>query len=791
MEEKKALDSWKEIASYLKRSVSTCHRWEEELGLPIHRLDGTPKAHVFAYADELDQWRSEKLNHAEISEKETGFLRPRKLRWLFISTGAVILVVGFGLLVRLFFPPALPPAPLIMPALAVLPFANATEDKTLEPWKTALPDLIVLDLTQSRYMNVDPALWLYLGLQKLKLLDASTFSLEDLAKVAEIEKVEYVATGSLIRSGEDIVINIQVQNPKTGSSITSLRGDCRSERGIFSQVDSLSRQIKRALNLTPRQISRDFDKDVARISTNSPQAFFLFSQASRLKITERIPLLKKAVELDPKFGRAYMELSSSSLRASRDEDRQLYRQKAIEFSDRVSEKERYRFLANVYMDDPFHKEPDKALKAYEKWWELFADDQAGLHISDIYFRKLEEWDKALTQLEKLSQKARQNPDFMHQLALCYQAKGLYDKAEKAWDDLLRVRPKLNDFYLRERCLLALVQKKYEDAHTYADMLRTPNPDSTAYIYLKGDVYFLQDDFANAEKVNRRLLEKDDPLDQAGGFRELAMLSLAQGKIAEAKERILAGIDIAEKLKDQRSKNTERNLHYQLAYLYRLTGNLPDALKEADAACQGGYERIGFYVLRDLRLRALITLELNRMEEFEKQVEEIRQIVEAEQFPRLMRVYYYLLGLRELKKNDYSGAVSYFWKALDRLSVLSPHEADADHASYFSSLAEAYYQKANLTGALEMYEKTVLPTVSKYYSGDIYAKSFYWMGKIHEKLLYQTKEHPGVLYTDFVKKYRTKAIENYRKFLALWNDADPIFPEVEEAKKALAKLESQD
>ena len=36
------LGSWKEISSYLGRSTSTCHRWEEELGLPVHRLDGTP-----------------------------------------------------------------------------------------------------------------------------------------------------------------------------------------------------------------------------------------------------------------------------------------------------------------------------------------------------------------------------------------------------------------------------------------------------------------------------------------------------------------------------------------------------------------------------------------------------------------------------------------------------------------------------------------------------------------------------------------------------------------------------
>jgi len=31
------LDSWKEIATYLKRDVSTFQRWEKREGMPIHR----------------------------------------------------------------------------------------------------------------------------------------------------------------------------------------------------------------------------------------------------------------------------------------------------------------------------------------------------------------------------------------------------------------------------------------------------------------------------------------------------------------------------------------------------------------------------------------------------------------------------------------------------------------------------------------------------------------------------------------------------------------------------------
>jgi hypothetical protein len=51
------LDSWKEIAAYLRRDVRTVRRWEQTRGLPVHRLPGEGRAPVFAVRRELDRWR--------------------------------------------------------------------------------------------------------------------------------------------------------------------------------------------------------------------------------------------------------------------------------------------------------------------------------------------------------------------------------------------------------------------------------------------------------------------------------------------------------------------------------------------------------------------------------------------------------------------------------------------------------------------------------------------------------------------------------------------------------------
>src|ERR1700688_3521801 len=49
------LNSWKEIAAYLKCSERTVRRWEEE-GLPVHRHPHKAKAAIYAYKTEIDAW---------------------------------------------------------------------------------------------------------------------------------------------------------------------------------------------------------------------------------------------------------------------------------------------------------------------------------------------------------------------------------------------------------------------------------------------------------------------------------------------------------------------------------------------------------------------------------------------------------------------------------------------------------------------------------------------------------------------------------------------------------------
>src|SRR5262250_503009 len=50
------LDSWKEIAAFLRRDVRTVQRWEKKEGLPVYRHQHEKLGSVYAFRGELTEW---------------------------------------------------------------------------------------------------------------------------------------------------------------------------------------------------------------------------------------------------------------------------------------------------------------------------------------------------------------------------------------------------------------------------------------------------------------------------------------------------------------------------------------------------------------------------------------------------------------------------------------------------------------------------------------------------------------------------------------------------------------
>jgi tetratricopeptide (TPR) repeat protein len=167
-------------------------------------------------------------------------------------------------------------------------------------------------------------------------------------------------------------------------------------------------------------------------------------------------------------------------------------------------------------------------------------------------------------------------------------------------------------------------------------------------------------------------------------------------------------------------------------------------------------------------KGVILLELGASDKAQNLAEELKGFILKGLNKKSIRYYHYLQGQIELKKANYSKAIENFQKAIS--SLPSQDAINDEHANFFDALALANYKAGNLKEAQREYERITSLTSGRAYYGDIYAKSFNMLGKIFERK-------------------KTKAIANYQKFLELWKNADPGFPEVEDARKRLASLKA--
>jgi tetratricopeptide (TPR) repeat protein len=162
--------------------------------------------------------------------------------------------------------------------------------------------------------------------------------------------------------------------------------------------------------------------------------------------------------------------------------------------------------------------------------------------------------------------------------------------------------------------------------------------------------------------------------------------------------------------------------------------------------------------------------MNMSDDAQKITEELEDSIRKGKNQKLLRYVCLLNGKIERKRENYSGAIEQFEKAISLLSFQWDGMHGEDHAKFFDSLANAYYEAGDLEKAREEYEKTAKLTTGRLWDGDIFAKSFYMLGKINEEL-----------------GDAAKAIEHYEKFLDLWKEADPGLPEVDDARARLSQI----
>jgi len=285
--------------------------------------------------------------------------------------------------------------------------------------------------------------------------------------------------------------------------------------------------------------------------------------------------------------------------------------------------------------------------------------------------------------------------------------------------------------------------------------------------MKGDISLYKGELALAENEYRRLAEREEPPAQLSALNRFFWLAELQGKFAAAGAQSSAWWEKANKQGRQAWIWSVRfyTAHYELQ-----RGHPETALTKFQELSDQALEQEDIDSQRwALHGKGLAYSAMNRSAEALRAAVELQKATEGSLNKKAIWLYFHLMGSIELKQRNYGQAIENLEKALPFLPFESVWSA-GDQALFFDSLAQAYLEAGQQEKALVTYNKITQLTNGRLAWGVIYAKSFYQLGKIHE-----------------MRGDRGKAIDYYQKFLNLWKNADPGFPEVEDARKRLAGL----
>jgi serine/threonine protein kinase/predicted Zn-dependent protease len=685
-----------------------------------------------------------------ITEKEiTVSFKPRKA---LIPLLVVLAVVAIAAIVWRLIPQTdsmLPPSD--KPSLAVMYFKNNTGEENLDHWRTALADLLITDLSQSKLIRVISGEVMYNILDRLNQLEATAYSSDVLREIASRGRADRILVGNFTKAGDTFRINTTLQDGRTGELFGSESVEGVGEKSFYTMVDELTRRIKAHFALTEEEITADIDSKIETITTGSPEAYKLYSEARtyhrQTDYLRSIGTMQKALEIDPDFAMAWrsvaMAFNNLEMRPAKLEAIS----KAFNLRDKVSERERYTIEADYYKS--WEKSHDKAMESYKKLLEQYPDDTIGnTNLGILYFEQ-EEFDKAIAHYEI---NIRNNPDdrlASWNLIDTYQAMGLYDKANQEIERYLRREPDSISFLLKQYNVF-LYQGNFDRAQANLDKCLNLDPNiQVTYDSLSGHIYLLKGDIEGAKSLYEKA-----PKGSTGRRVNMANLYLLQGKFEEAEKEYLK----------------KPVLQRQIATLHLRMNRPKLALEELKAVEEMALKaEIISEQIQALYAKGIAHTKLKSFDEASRIAEEIEKSIPTWMHKKLIRYHDHLLGMIALERGNLQESMTHLRRAAQTLYY--PEENFAQIQPYFRfTLAQALYRGGDLFGAREELEKILSLHLGRIGDGDFYARSLYILGKIFDK-----------------QGQKEKAIEHLQHFLDLWKDADPGRKEVDDARALLASL----
>jgi TolB-like protein/Flp pilus assembly protein TadD len=335
------LDSWKEIAAYLNRDVTTAQRWEKREGMPVHRHLHDRMGSVYASRAELDAWgrsRNLRIAHengndatpedtpaqpppmpfvvpavkaptpspsdaAQVLDTEATAVpgsstRTLKLRWLLLAA-CLILTTVIGVWIRHSRQQARPP----IQSLAVLPLKSLSGDPAQEYFADGMTEELIGRLSMIRGLHV---------ISRTSVMQFRDTRLSA-PEIARKLGVDALVEGSVIRQGDRIRVHAQLIRASTDEHFWSETYD-RDLSDVLTLQSSVAQAIAEKVEVS---LSSEERSRLIAARQVSPEVYESYLKGRFVALNTEadgqrsIGYFEEAIKKDPTFAPAYVGLASA------------------------------------------------------------------------------------------------------------------------------------------------------------------------------------------------------------------------------------------------------------------------------------------------------------------------------------------------------------------------------------------------------------------------------------------------------------------------------------------------
>ncbi len=632
--------------------------------------------------------------------------------------------------------------------IAVVDFANETDEKELN----GLSGMLITALEQSRHLSV---------LTRPGMLDVlKQMGNEDVDRIDEVlgreigrkAQLNALAIASVRKFGEIYTTDVKVLDPQKDEYLFTASAEGRGQECIPAVIDIISKKTRIGLEEKLSEIQATSRKvsDITTVNLDAYQHYFNGEELiNRLEFKKAQEELKKAVELDPTFGLAYYRLAYAINWETDRLGAREYIKKAMSLIERIPEKERYLVRATYMENKEGFEAGIRVLRDMEK---VYPNDKEMMYnIGDWSFH-IGQYATAIEYLEKVLAMDPTHDRSLEHLIWTFREMGKYGEMLE-YAQRFEAATHSDESYEMLARAYALQGDFDTGLETFKRFLGL-FPSRYSIRGLLVDLYAYKGQFDKALNEIETLTEKHQPAEaQLFGQEKYARFLPYVGKYRESLAAFDRVIDRYVQIDDMAKESYWRVVKaLRIGYGWY---NTETAWEEAERT----------FTFRDkagphMRYNGALTFLYVLTGDY-RLAESTAPKVGTWWWPEFIK------ALIHGKKRECEKAESL------ACNILKETTGDIT-IPLFYSLAECQFD----SGRFDEAERSLIQLQKVFdaqygFRAVFYPKSIYLLARIYEK-----------------QKDTKRAIDNYEKFLNMWENADEDLPDLIDAKKRLRALNSE-